>query len=139
MTSNYSDTSSPSRTLSENDLQELLLTTSSTHDNSNNNAGFLPLFQDLTPGFESLYTPYSPILDSYSNTDTTSSPTSQYEDNTTNMLQQDSKFHLDNDFLNIMVKEFFFINYFYILILNTSYCRTKKRLSQALIIWIKRK
>jgi hypothetical protein len=81
-----SDTSSnssqsPSRTLSENDLQELLITSPEHH------VDFLPLFQDLitSPGFESLY---SPILDSYS---TTSSPTSQY--------------HLDYDYLNMSVSK----------------------------------
>lgn len=49
---------SPSRTLSDSDLQNLLLSEQG-HDD------YLPLFQDLTPGFEFLYSaPASPTLDS---------------------------------------------------------------------------
>ncbi|KAG1097963.1 hypothetical protein G6F42_018083 [Rhizopus arrhizus] len=58
------------RKLSQADLEDLL----------DPQVNFLPLFQDLNPGFESLYSPYSPNLDSSSTTDTSSPPNSHYED-----------------------------------------------------------
>lgn len=61
---------SSTRKLSQADLEDLL----------DPQVSFLPLFQDLNPGFESLYSPYSPNLDSSSTTDTSSPPNSQYED-----------------------------------------------------------
>lgn len=65
---------SPTRTLSENDLQDLLLL-------EQVNGDYLPLFQDLTPGFEFLYSaPSSPTLDSSSDT-TFCSPTLGFDDN----------------------------------------------------------
>ncbi|KAL9560254.1 hypothetical protein PS6_000330 [Mucor atramentarius] len=65
-TTQYSST----RKLSQADLEDLL----------DPQVNFLPLFQDLNPGFESLYSPYSPNLDSSSTTDTSSPPNSHYED-----------------------------------------------------------
>lgn len=67
---------SPTRILSESDLQDLLT--------EQVNEDYLPLFQDLTPGFEFLYsapaspTPASPTLDSSSDT-TYCSPTMEYD------------------------------------------------------------
>lgn len=61
---------SPIRKLSQADLEDLL----------DPQMNFLPLFQDLNPGFESLYSPYSPNQDSSSTTDTSSPPNSHYED-----------------------------------------------------------
>ncbi|KAI7891597.1 uncharacterized protein EV154DRAFT_507279 [Mucor mucedo] len=63
---------SPTRTLSESDLQDLLT--------EQVNEDYLPLFQDLTPGFEFLYSaPASPTLDSSSDTTAYCSPTMEYD------------------------------------------------------------
>ncbi|KAG2236979.1 hypothetical protein INT48_002048 [Thamnidium elegans] len=65
------------KTISESELQDLLLADDSidVHDN------YLPLFQDLPAGFELLYnSPYSPTLDSPSTDTTFCSPTSQFDD-----------------------------------------------------------
>ena len=84
--SSDSNSSSPTKTLSQSDLQDLLLV-----DEQDRNMDFLPLFQDLTPGFESIYSPYSPI---YTNT-TTSSINSQCDDKI--IIKSESKFHITDD------------------------------------------
>ncbi|GAN11407.1 conserved hypothetical protein [Mucor ambiguus] len=86
---------SSTRKLSQADLEDLL----------DPQVGFLPLFQDLNPGFESLYSPYSPNQDSSSTTDTSSPPDSHYEDmamNTENTAVVPTSTTTPDDFLNYL-------------------------------------
>jgi hypothetical protein len=123
LTNTITNTTPPTRTLSESDLQDLLYSTSSNNDQ---HVDFLPLFQDLNHGGDGFeYSPCSPDTSSSSSETHTSSPISQYDNL---QQQQQQQFSFMKSFVSLQfwrlrgsqVLTFFF--FFFFFIIGTSNC-----------------